>query len=220
MLLHLRKELQVLGSQLDLKGTLILSPEGVNIAVSGLRHSVESFKTHLARLIEELRNLQYQETESVMHPFQHFFVKLKKQIIPSVTTYHPAQMKSAPYITPHKLMDWLVHQKDIILLDVRNDYEVEKGSFQNKISFNMEHFKDFPRYLDEKQIARFRQKPVVTFCTGGVRCEKASAILLEKGLNEVYQLQGGILNYFKHCKNAYYEGSCFVFDEREVIQPL
>jgi UPF0176 protein len=203
--------------QCKLKGTILLSPEGINLALAGSLSNMTSFKKHLSQCLPALSDLTYNESYSSYQPFQHLFVKLKKQIIPFPDAF-PSQANAAPYITPQTLQNWLENSQDMLLLDTRNQYEVEAGTFHNTISLSLNHFRDFPKQA-ATILADFKQKPIVSFCTGGIRCEKASAELLTQGFTKVYQLKGGILNYFHQCGNAYYQGGCFVFDEREIIHP-
>ena len=137
-------------------------------------------------------------------------VKVKKEIITfGIDSIDPAK-HTAPYITPEMLNIWLKNRTDLVLMDTRNTFEVELGSFKR--------FRDFPNAVKELP-EKFKQLPIITFCTGGIRCEKAAAYLLENGYTEVYQLEGGILNYFEKCGETHFEGPCFVFDGRASVTP-
>lgn len=107
-------------------------------------------------------------------------------------------------------------KSDLVLLDTRNSFEVKMGSFKNALDLNLKKFRDFPNAI-KKLPKKLKKLPIVTFCTGGIRCEKAAAYLLEEAFTEVYQLKGGILNYFEKCGKNHFEGSCFVFDDRESL---
>jgi UPF0176 protein len=203
---------------LKLKGTILLSSEGVNIALAGVAHAIAEFKTLLVQLFPELANLEYRETYSNTQPFQHLFVKIKKQIIPFSDTEIPLEKPAAPYIAPEEFAQWLANNEEMTVLDTRNQYEIEAGTFKNSLSLNLKHFRDFPKFARTLPES-LKTKPVVTFCTGGIRCEKAATALLDQGFKNVYQLKGGILNYFERCGSQHYEGGCFVFDEREVVYP-
>ena len=217
-LADLKSTLMAQALKLALKGTILLSPEGINIALAGTLAAITEFKASLVQLFPELAHLAYRETYSDNQPFQHLFIKIKKQIIPFPDTQIPLKKEAAPYISPEEFQKWLTTNQDMVVLDTRNQYEVEEGTFKNSISLELKHFKDFPKSAQTLPES-FKTKPVVTFCTGGIRCEKASAALLEQGFKNVYQLKGGILNYFERCGHQHYEGGCFVFDEREVVYP-
>lgn len=214
----LQTKLQAGAAQSNLKGTILLSLEGINLALAGTPSDMDQFKLDLCHYLPELKALSYRETYSATQPFKRLFVKIKKQIIPFPDSTIPLEKGTAPYIEPNVLLAWLQEEKDIILLDARNQYEVEAGTFQKTTSLSLNHFRDFPA-LAKTLPTDFKQKPMVTFCTGGIRCEKASSELLQQGFKEVYQLKGGILNYFDQCGGQYYQGGCFVFDEREVVYP-
>lgn len=214
----LQSKLNKIAQSLALKGTILLSPEGINLALAGTMKNMTQFKIKLETTLPELSNLDYRETYSDTQPFQKLLVKVKKQIIPFPDRAMPLAKETAPYITPATLLAWLKEKRDVIILDTRNHYEVEVGSFQNKIAMALRHFRDFPQAAHQLPLT-FKRKPVITFCTGGIRCEKASGTLLNQGFQEVYQLKGGILNYFNHCGDQYYQGGCFVFDERRVVYP-
>ncbi|MDF2868065.1 MAG: rhodanese-related sulfurtransferase, partial [Gammaproteobacteria bacterium] len=120
------------------------------------------------------------------------------------------------YLSPNEFKQWLDAKKDVMILDTRNAFEMEYGTFENAVNLNLEKFTQFPDAI-ERLDSSAKEKPVVMFCTGGIRCEKASAVMLNQGYKQVYQLEGGILNYFQQCGGAHYQGSCFVFDERVAL---
>jgi len=219
---QLKATLYPLAKQLNLKGTILLSPEGINIALSGARPEITQFKAGLKNHFPDLSEMDYDETTSSYQPFQHLFVKIKKQIIPYSDPAIPLNKEGASYVTPKTLFNWLKAKRDIALLDARNQYEVEAGTFENMISLNLKHFRDFPTQVNQLSPS-LKQKTIVTFCTGGIRCEKASATLLQQGFQAVYQLKGGILSYFKQFGKQYYQGGCFVLfliKEKSFIQSL
>jgi UPF0176 protein len=121
-------------------------------------------------------------------------------------------------LAPADLKRWLDEKRDFLLLDTRNAFEIESGSFHGAVDLRLGHFHDFPKKL-EKVREQAKGRPVVMFCTGGIRCERATALALESGLENVYQLDGGILGYFEACGGAHFQGGCFVFDERETLFP-
>jgi predicted sulfurtransferase len=150
-------------------------------------------------------------------PFKKLFIKKKKEIIPFGVPTVDATERLAPYLTPEQLKQWFLDGREFVLLDTRNTYEIEKGTFENAKHLNLQHFKNFPQAL-EKRSEEFKGKPVVMFCTGGIRCEKAAVYAKDLGL-DAWQLEGGILNYFERVGSLGYKGDCFVFDERSALDP-
>ena len=199
----------------NLKGTILLSPEGVNISLAGARQGVSAFKSMLAG-DDRFADMRFHHTYSSQQPFQHLKVKLKDEII---TLRHgnvaPLDNNRAPDISPAELKKWLDEKRDITLLDTRNDYEYRFGTFENAMNLHIHHFGELPEAVRDLD----KQKPVVMFCTGGIRCEKAAIYMQNQDFKEVYQLDGGILGYFAQVGGAYYEGECFVFDERVALDP-
>jgi UPF0176 protein len=199
---------------LELKGTILLSAEGVNITLAGTRENIDAFRTEL-RQDERFDDMTFRESFSTFQPFEHIKVKIKPEII---TMRQPdlAVDKRAPSISPQEFKQWLDEKRDITVLDTRNDYEVRFGTFAGAINLHINDFNEFPHAASEKTP---REKPVVMFCTGGIRCEKAALQLLNDGYSEVYQLDGGILNYFAEVGGDHYHGECFVFDQRVSVDP-
>jgi UPF0176 protein len=201
--------------ELGLKGTVLLSVEGINLFISGENDAISSFQKFL-NIYSYFQNLEFKKSFSNFQPFKKMLVKLKKEIIPfDIDSIQPGK-RTAPYITPEGLNLWLEKRPDLVLLDTRNTFEIEFGSFKNALNLNLKQFRDFPNAV-KKLPEKLKQLPIVTFCTGGIRCEKAATYLLENGYKEVYQLEGGILNYFEKCGEKYFKGLCFVFDAREAV---
>ncbi|MFQ5639773.1 MAG: rhodanese-like domain-containing protein [bacterium] len=199
----------------NLKGTILLSPEGVNLFLAGAEDAITRFRSFLTSFAV-FSDLTFKVSFSKNNPFQKMRVKIKSQIIPmSVPDVHPAQ-SDTERISPKDLKKWLDESRDFTLLDTRNDYEVEFGTFKNARHLDIKTFRDFP-----KAIEGFGQdsetKPLVLFCTGGIRCEKAVPLMLKKGFKNVLQLDGGILKYFEEVGSEHYDGECFVFDERVAL---
>ncbi len=201
---------------IPLNGTVIFSPEGVNIGVAGPREKIEI-------LIQELKkdsrfsDMIFKESVSETIPFQKMLVKFKKMLVPSEPGIDPNQM-TGKRLSPVELKKWLDERREVVLIDTRNTYEFDQGSFQNAINLNIENFSDLGKAL--KTLPEdLREKPVVMFCTGGIRCEKATPIAMKAGFSDVYQLEGGILDYFKDCEGAHWQGGCFVFDDRLALNP-
>ena len=213
----LREPLKARCTELGLLGTILLSPEGINVMLAGGRDAVETIKQTL-RSDERLAGLQFKESFTDTPPFGRLLVKLKKEIISfGVDGIDPAHF-TGPHITPAELKRWYDEGRDFLVLDTRNDYEYRLGTFENAIDPQIGGFREFPdavrRLPDE-----YRDKPVVMFCTGGVRCEKASPFMLGEGFSQVYQLEGGILKYFEDVGGDHWVGECFVFDDRVGLTP-
>lgn len=207
-----RESLLRLCRELSLKGSILLSPEGINLFVSGERSSLEGL-LHALRQWPGLESLTAKFSESEDQPFRRMLVRLKKEIIAfGVEGIQPGR-KTSPKLSPKALKQWLDEGRPVTLLDTRNDYEVKLGTFKGAKPIGVRHFRDFPeavRQLPESM----KQEPIVMFCTGGIRCEKAGPFMEREGFSNLFQLEGGILKYFEECGGAHYEGECFVFDQR------
>ena len=200
-----------------LKGTILLSPEGINLFIAGERTAVESLVSTI-RAIPGLETLEAKLSESDEQPFNRMLVKLKNEIIAfGVEGINPARHTS-PRLPAKELKRWLDEGRPVTLLDTRNTYEVKLGTFAGAVTLPIRHFRKFPAAVDGLP-EELKQAPVVSFCTGGIRCEKAAPYLERAGFREVYQLEGGILKYFEECGGAHWEGECFVFDKRVGVDP-
>lgn len=208
----LRSDFLSLCQALMLKGTILLSPEGINIFLAGTNENINTFRARLAS-DSRLADISFRISFSDSQPFQRLKVKIKKEII---TMRHP-EIKPvegrAPAISPTEFKQWLDENRDITILDTRNEFEIDYGTFENAVNLHLKDFSEFPEI--SKKITR--EKPIVMFCTGGIRCEKAALHMLNLGYENVYQLEGGILNYFEEVGGAHYQGGCFVFDERTAV---
>ncbi|MBL9211800.1 MAG: hypothetical protein JNL92_15120 [Opitutaceae bacterium] len=211
----LRARLLERAVDLGLKGTVLLSPEGINLFVAGTQADVDAFLSTV-RGIPGLEQLTAKLSPSAHAPFGHMRVKLKREIIAfGVPEIDPARQPSRR-LAPETLKAWLDAGRPITLLDTRNTYEIERGTFRGARAAGISRFRDFPRAVATLP-PELKDQPVVTFCTGGIRCEKAAPYLEREGFKEVYQLDGGILKYFEQCGGAHFDGECFVFDERESV---
>jgi UPF0176 protein len=199
------------------RGTLLFGHEGLNGMLSGEESALREFQSYILGL-EPFAGMAFKESWSSAICFPRMLVKVKKEIIPLGRPEIDPPSRTGKRLDPKELKAWLDQNKDIVLLDTRNDYEVDYGTFENATRLDLKNFRDFPRELD-KLPAELKSKPLVMFCTGGIRCEKASAVAMDSGFDEVYQLEGGILNYFEECGGAHYEGQCFVFDRRVAVDP-
>jgi predicted sulfurtransferase len=209
-----REQLRLRGEFWNLKGTILLSPEGINLFLAGTREGIDGFLTEL-RTDPIFADLEVKESFSETIPFEEFFVKLKKEIIPFGQPEIDAVLESGPRIDPHELKRWLDEGRDFTLLDTRNDYEIDFGTFERATTLKLKHFREFPEAIEQLP-EMSKMKPVVMFCTGGIRCEKASLLLQKRGF-QVLQLEGGILKYFEEVGGDHYRGECFVFDQRVAL---
>ncbi len=211
---------------LNLRGTILLAPEGINAFIAGPQAAIDTFVDFLRHdpLFEgRFTPMTFKVSHSAEQPFKRMLVKLKREII---TMRHPAirpEAGRAPAVLPETLKKWLDQGHDdqgrpVVMLDTRNGFEVDVGTFDEAIDWRLEKFGDFPAAVDAHRSA-FDGKTVVSFCTGGIRCEKAAIHMAEKGIEHVYQLEGGILGYFEHVGTDHYQGACFVFDERTALSP-
>ncbi len=218
----LREPLLARAKALDLKGTVLLAEEGINLFLAGAADAVRALLSEL-RADPRLAPLQAKESWSETVPFQRMLVKHKREII---RMNHPAIQPAggrAPALDAATLKRWLDQGHDdagrpVVTLDTRNAFEVDYGTFAGAIDWRMAKFSDFPEALRE-HARDLRGKTVVSFCTGGIRCEKAALVMQEEGLQNVWQLEGGILRYFEETGGAHFEGTCFVFDERQALDP-
>ncbi len=203
------------GAEHQIKGTILLAKEGINATISGTDPEVMEMLA-LMEAMPEMGKLPYQLSYSADIPFNRYFVKVKPEIValgrPDI---NPAE-RVGTYVAPDQWNE-LLKDPDVVVLDVRNDYEVEMGTFKGAINPRTDVFKDFPDYV-ERELDPKKHKKVAMFCTGGVRCEKASALMLEQGFEEVYHLKGGILHYITHApEENLWQGDCFVFDDRIIV---
>ena len=198
------------------RGTLLLATEGINGTVAGTRESIDILLQWL-KSDERLANIEYKESFTEVMPFNRTKVKLKKEIVTmGVEGIDPKQVVGT-YVEPK---DWnaLISDPDVVLVDTRNDYEYQVGTFQNAVNPDTETFREFPQYVEENMDPK-KHKKVAMFCTGGIRCEKSTAYMKEQGYEEVYHLKGGILKYLEDVpkEDTMWEGECFVFDERVTV---
>lgn len=210
-----RRTLLQLCRQLELKGTILLSGEGINMFLAGSQESIDAFVETVTR-DERFADLPIKKSYSDYQPFSRMLVRLKKEIISmGVDEIEPAR-RTSPKLSATQLKHWLDAGKNVTLLDVRNNYEIEIGTFENAQSIGIDSFRQFPEKI-KKLPAELKQQPIVMFCTGGIRCEKAGPMMERAGFGQVYQLDGGILKYFEDCGGDHYEGECFVFDKRVAL---
>jgi len=216
----LKADLTARCQALGLRGTILLAPEGINVFLAGSRMAIDAIVATL-RADPRFSDLQPKESLSDVPPFRKMRVRLKQEII---TMQHPLirpEAARAPSVEAATLKQWLDRGCDdegrpVVMLDTRNDYEIAAGTFNDAIDYGIGIFSEFPPRLAEHR-ADYAGKTVVSFCTGGIRCEKAVIHMKAIGIEHVYQLEGGILKYFEEVGGAHYRGDCFVFDEREAV---
>jgi UPF0176 protein len=200
----------------QIKGTLLLANEGINGTVAGTREAIDTLLNWL-QSDDRLTNISYKESFTEVMPFNRSKVKLKKEIVTmGIEGIDPKQVVGT-YVEPK---DWnaLISDPDVILVDTRNDYEFQVGTFENAVNPNTETFREFPQYVQDN-MSPAKHKKVAMFCTGGIRCEKSTAYMKEQGYEEVYHLKGGILKYLEDVAkdDTMWKGDCFVFDERVTV---
>lgn len=208
---ELQQQLLDLLNSLNICGTLIVAGEGINGTVAGSRTAIDQMRQYL--LDYGFGNMEYKESLSSEKPFRKTKVKLKKEIVTLGVEVQP-RSQVGHYLNPEQWHQF-IQQDDVILIDTRNDYEYKAGSFKNAIDPQTESFREFPQYI-EKNLSDAKDKKIAMFCTGGIRCEKSTSLLLQQGFKEVYHLKGGILNYLEKipADQSLWEGECFVFDNR------
>lgn len=200
----------------EVRGTLLLAQEGINGTVAGSREGIDALMTWLAS-DDRLANIVCKESFDETMPFYRTKVKLKKEIVTmGVEGIDPKQVVGT-YVKPK---DWnaLISDPDVVLVDTRNDYEFQIGTFEGAVNPNTETFREFPQYVKDNMDPA-KHKKVAMFCTGGIRCEKSTAYMKEQGFEEVYHLEGGILKYLEDVpkEETLWEGECFVFDNRVAV---
>jgi RluA family pseudouridine synthase len=200
-----------------LRGTILLSTEGINLFVAGRDAEIQLLLAEL-RSIAGLEDLAPKISTSDEQPFTRMLVRIKKEIIAfGVEGIDPIN-KPSPKLSAQELKQWLDEGRPVTLLDTRNDYEVKLGTFKNAVTVGIDHFRDFPEAV-RRLPDELKRQPIVMFCTGGIRCEKAGPFMEREGFERIYQLDGGILKYFEECGNTHYDGECFVFDQRVGVDP-
>jgi UPF0176 protein len=216
----LRQPLLDLALQLGLKGTVLLAPEGINLFLAGPAADVRAWIDNL-HSDPRLADIEPKESWSAEQPFKRMLVKVKREIIRmNHPTIRPA-LGRAPALAPATVKRWLDQGCDdegrpVVTLDTRNAFEVDHGAFVGALDWRLSKFSEFPQAAAE-HLDELRDKTVISYCTGGIRCEKAAIYLQELGLSSVYQIEGGILKYFEEVGGDHYTGGCFVFDEREAL---
>ncbi len=217
--LQLREALSAIG----VKGAVLLANEGINVSIAGTQEQAEAAVACFNRF-DVLQDLWLKESVSDFVPHKRLRVRVRAEIIAfdgQESLKLQQKRPAAPAVSAQTLDSWLDENRPLTLLDTRNDYEVESGTFRSASHLNIKHFRHFKQAVRHavEQGKLDKSAPMVTFCTGGIRCEKAAPWLLAEGFEEVYQIEGGLLNYLQQSKADHWQGDCFVFDDRVELTP-
>ncbi len=204
----LKEKLRSYCEALEILGRILVGKEGINAAVSGQTKNIEKFQ-QLLKKDKHFADLTFRELDAERNTYHKLVVRVRREIV--VFGRKVDFRNKAPYITPKKLKLLLDKKTDAILLDARNTYEIELGRFKNAAVLPIETFREFPEAI--KKLNLPKDKKIISYCTGGIRCEKAAAYLREQGYKDVHQLKGGIIQYMNEFPNTHFEGNCFVFDD-------
>ena len=200
---------------LDLKGSVYLSPNGINFSLAGSEEAVQQYLYFMEK-DKRFLDIPLKKTYSETQPFRRMKVRQKKEIISlGRDDINPREL-TGDYVTPQELYAMYENNEDVVVLDTRNEYETRVGLFENAVDLQLDTFRDFPDAIEQLP-EEYKDKQIVMYCTGGIRCEKASAVMLKAGFSDVKQLEGGVLDYFKETGGKYWNGDCFVFDERVAL---
>jgi len=215
----LRAELLEMCQNNQISGSILIAPEGINGTISGRAEDICKV-TDYFQSSELFAPMEFKKSLHETKPFRRMLVRIKKEIITMKMNGIDPTHLTGKYLAPLQLKEWLDHGEDILLLDTRNDYEVKVGTFKGAIDPGIKSFSAFPDFI-EKHIDEFKGKKIVTFCTGGIRCEKATAYMVSRGLTETYQIEGGVLKYFEDTQplesDNHWDGECVVFDSRLAV---
>ena len=208
-------EFQSVCDSLELKGSVYLSPNGINFSLAGSEEAVEQYLNFMEQ-DKRFLDVPLKKTYSETQPFRRMRVRPKKEIISlGRDDINPREL-TGDYVTPQELYAMYENNEDMVVLDTRNEYETRVGLFENAVDLQLDTFRDFPNAIEQLP-EEYKDKQIVMYCTGGIRCEKASAVMLKAGFSDVKQLEGGVLDYFKETGGKYWNGDCFVFDERVAL---
>lgn len=212
---NLREPLLTFCEEQGLRGSILLASEGINSTISGTAEAVQALHDWFDR-DERLAGLWFKTSQAERQPFGKMKVRLKQEIV-SLGAPHMDMSKCGTYVSPD---EWsaLIRDPDVLVIDTRNPYEYDAGHFEGAVVPDVPTFRDFPEWA-KRTLDPSRHRKVAMYCTGGIRCEKSTTWMKEQGFEEVYHLEGGILNYFEQTKNQdnAWQGSCFVFDERAMV---
>ncbi|RMG22742.1 MAG: rhodanese-related sulfurtransferase [Bacteroidetes bacterium] len=213
----IRDEQERICRELELKGRILVAPEGINGTVSGLKAHTQAYR----RLMEQhalFQGIEFKIDEHDAHTFLKLHVRVKKEIVRFEVEGLDVPQQAGPYVEPEEFRQVLRQaetDENILILDARSDYEHRVGKFKNALTLDIHNFRELPQKLPE--LEPHKGKKIYTYCTGGIKCEKVTAWMKQQGFEEVYQLHGGIVRYAKEVGGEDFEGSCYVFDQRVVV---
>ncbi|AFZ46850.1 Rhodanese domain protein [Cyanobacterium stanieri PCC 7202] len=213
----LQDKLLNLCNQLAIKGTILIAEEGINSNIVGNEEAIKKVVSEIKKILNEQEfDVKYSDTNDI--PFERMKVKIKKEIITFGVPEANPHEQVGTYLSPREWNE-LIAQPDVKLVDTRNDYEVEIGTFKKAENPQIKSFREFNDYIEEN-LSENKEQKVALFCTGGIRCEKVTALMLKRGFKEVYHLKGGILKYLEEIPEteSLWEGECFVFDDRVAVK--
>ena len=209
-LFSIKQNLEKKAKELNIIGLVLIAPEGINATLSGRRSEVKQYKQVVSEMVG---NVLFKDSYSKVRPFKRFKVKIKPEIV-QLQRVDLRPQGNETHISP-QAWDTMIEKEDVVLIDVRNWYEAKLGTFKKALNPQTRRFSQFPTWLERSGISK--NKKIGIFCTAGIRCEKAAVVMKEQGYENVYQLEGGILNYLEQRPNQNFEGECFVFDHRAAV---
>ncbi len=204
---------KTLCEKLGIKGRIFIGEEGINGTCCGTQEGIREYEEAMSAH-PIFHDIAFKKSHAGEHVFEKLIVRLRPEV---VTLRTPVNLKhTGKRVSPEQLHQQLEQGQDMVLVDMRNDYEAKIGKFKDAVTLPMQNFRDLPDML--KYLEPYRKRKIVTYCTGGIRCEKASAYLVEQGFHDVHQLEGGIVTYAEKFPDGYFEGTCFVFDKRMAVR--
>lgn len=199
---------------LNLRGRIIIASEGINGTVSGLKSDCEAYMQAMKN-DSRFAKTDFKVDSHDSHAFQKLYVRVKPEIVHADLPHINPNRRTGKHLKPSEFKQ-MKDDTDVVILDVRSDYEYNVGRFKNAVTLDIQNFREFPDKI--KELAQYKGKKIITYCTGGIKCEKASAYLLEQGFEDVYQLEGGIIKYGMEAGGEDFEGKCYVFDSRVIAE--
>lgn len=195
----------------NIRGRIIIASEGLNGTVSGLKEDCEKYMAHV-KSDSRFEKLEFKIEEHEKHGFEKLHVRVKDEIVHSGFKHIDPNKQTGIHLEPEQ---WkrMMHEEDVVVLDCRSDYEYNLGKFKNAVTMDIHNFREIPEHIEELK-EKYKDKKIMTYCTGGIKCEKASGYLLEQGFENVYQLHGGIIKYGLEAGGEDFDGKCYVFDNR------
>lgn len=218
-LLQLQPQMQALFASLEIKGTVLLANEGINVGLAGKPKAIFQARDWLYQAIPALAKLHPKFSWAKQNPFGKLKIKIKPEIVTLKYPINPERIRPESLLN-HRQWNNLLSDPEVVIIDTRNDYEVQEGTFKGAQNPNTEQFTEFKDFV-EQSLGEQKDRKLAIFCTGGIRCEKAAVYLEDLGFSQVYQLDGGILRYLEEVdqKESLWQGDCFVFDDRRVVDP-